>query len=236
MKTWQGVLDTPKFPERLSAHVIQPGDDPRMHGYAVMGDLARNVGFLDMAWLAVLGELPSPAERDACSHALAWLSPLHVGEGPTHAAVLARTAGTPDEIVPAIAVAALGQLAAMELRALAPFFRWLDEPMGATVPEVAVEAHPSAAYRALYAELVDRSDRWFGAARSLPRDVCLGRVAAAYGLLHRLGARNDLQRHAFATWARLPAALGEALHVQPGAVMTYPIDLPPFRYVEDDPS
>lgn len=236
MKTWTGVLDRPPFPAKLTGHVVEPGDDPRMCGYAVMGDLAPRASFLDAMWLSMRGEMPSGDEREALSRALIWLCPLHVGEGPTHAAVLARIAGAPDEVVPAIGVAALGQLVAAELRALTPFFQWLREPGEAPVPEAAQAREVTREARAQYEALARDTARWFGPARALPRHTVLTRVAAGYGVLHQLGAQRPLQLQAFAIWARLTSVLGEALHAQPGAVMTYPADLPPYRYIEDEAS
>ena len=235
MKTWSGVLDRPPFPSKLTAHVIEPGDDPRMSGYAVKADLAVNADFVDVMWLSMRGELPTAAEREALSRALVWLSPLHVGEGPTHSAVVGRVAGAPDEVLPAVGAAAIGQLVSAELRALAPFFRWLREPGDTPVPEAAIARDASEEARALYDTLASDTVRWFGAERALPRHATLTRVAAAYGVLHQLGAQHPLQLHAFAAWARLASVLGEALRAKPGAVMTYPADLPPYRYFEDEP-
>ncbi len=233
MRLWSGVLDRPPFPSKLTAHVIEPGDDPRVSGYAVKSDLAVHCDLVDVMWLSMRGELPTATEREALSRALVWLCPLHVGEGPTHSAVVARVAGAPEEVIPAIGAAAIGQLVNTELRALAPFFRWLREPGDAPVPEAAVECDATDEAKALYGALASDTARWFGAARALPRHATLTRVAAAYGVLHQLGAQQPLQLHAFAVWARLASVLGEALRVQPGSVMAYPADLPPYRYFED---
>lgn len=235
MRTYPGLLDGVRFPERLTGHVVEPVADPRVHGYAVQADLGRHVGFLDVGWLALTGELPTADERDALSLALTWLSPLHIGEAPTHAAVLARVAGAPDEALSAIATVALGQTIAAECRALAPFFAWLDEPPGRAPPAAAIEPEPTSEQAQALAALAVDSARWFGAARALPATPVLRRTAAAYALLHRLGIRDPLRLHALATWARLPAVLAEAACMPVGAVMRYPAKLPDYRYVEGDP-
>lgn len=232
MRTYEGILDRVAFPARLTAHVVEPAVDPRIHGYAVEGDLARNVGFIDVGWLALTGELPHAGEREALTAALILLAPLHVGEAPAHAGVLARIAGAPDEVVPAITVVALGQRIAAELRALAPFFAWLREP-GGPPPAPAVLADPTPEQRERHAILATASARWFGPERALPIDPVLTREAAAYALLHCLGVGDPPRLHAFVTWARLPVVLAEAARTASGAIADYPGDLPPYRYVED---
>ncbi len=233
MRSYEGILDRVAFPERLAGHVVDPAPDPRLRGYAVQADLGENVGFLDVAWLALAGELPTAGEREALSRALTWLAPLHVGEAPAHAAVLARVAGAPDEALPAVAAVALGQAIAAECRELAPLFAWLEGPPGAAPPDVAIEPDPTPEQARALAGLAADSARWFGPARALPAAPPLRRVAAAYALLHRLGAGDGPRLHAFAAWARLPAVLAEAACMPPGAVMRYPALLPAYRYVED---
>lgn len=232
MRTYEGILDRVAFPPRLTAHVVEPTVDPRIHGYAVEADLMRNVGFVDMGWLALTGELPEAGEREALTTALILLAPMHVGEAPAHAGVLARVAGAPDEVTPAIAVVALGQWIAAEVLQLAPLFQWLREPVGPP-PAAAVLRDPTADQRERQREVAAASARWFGPERGLPDGPVLTRVATAYALLHRLGVGDPVRLQAFATWARLPVILAEAACTAPGAVHDYPGDLPPYRYVED---
>lgn len=234
MKTYEGILDRVAFPATLTAHVVEPSPDPRVHGFAVQSDLARSVGFLDVGWLALTGELPSDGEREALSTALTLLAPLHVGEGPAHAAVLAKIAGAPDEVVPAVAAVALGQLIGTEHRALAPLFAWLEDPAATPPPSVAIEPSPTPAQEVAHAALAADTARWFGGGGALPGAPVLTRVASGYALLHRLGIRDLPRIHALATWARLPIVLAEAACTAAGAVLEYPSDLPPYRYVEED--
>ncbi len=233
MRTYDGLLDRVGFPTELTGTVVEPAEDRRIHGYAVQADLGRNVGFAEVGWLALTGQLPTADELAALSLALIWLAPVHVGEGPGHAGVLARIAGAPDEVVPGIAAVALGQWIAEELRTLAPLFAWLGEEQG-EVPGAAIVAEPGAEQIAAHLWLAAATGRWFGAARALPAQVVFTRVAAAYAVLHRLGVRDAGRMHAFATWARLPVVLAEAACTTPGAVMSYPGDLPAYRYVEGD--
>ncbi|MFV8755017.1 hypothetical protein ACNOYE_31085 [Nannocystaceae bacterium ST9] len=231
MRIVEGILDRVEFAPRLIAQVVEPCPDPRVHGYAVQADLGRAVDFLEFAWLALIGELPTREQREALSRALIWLAPLHVGEGPSHAAVVARVAGAPDEVVPAIAGVALGQHVAQQCRTLAPWFAWLDQPSG-SIPEIAIEADPTPEQIEAHAALAADSARWFGAALGLPLAPVLGRAAAAHALLHRLGVREPIVVQAFASVACLPIALAEAARTRPGAVLSYATRVPAYRYVE----
>jgi hypothetical protein len=165
------------------------------------------------------------------------LAPLHVGDGPVHAGILARLTGSPDEVVPGIVTVALGQLTGAELHALEPFFKWLADPLVgelSAICPVAVESQPTAAQVEAYDSLVAASAGWFGAERALPTSPVLTRVAAAHALLFRLGIRDSPRLHAFTIWARLPVVLAEAACTSPGAVFGYPTThLPTYTYVED---
>jgi hypothetical protein len=236
VKTYDGILDRVAFPDTLTAHVVEPTADPRIHGFAVQADLARHTSFLDVGWLALTGEHPSEAERTAFSTALTLLAPLHVGDGPVHAAVLSRIAGAPDHTVPGVATVALGQLARVELQLLAPLFEWLADPLASQLSTIctdAVELHPTAAQVEAHEALAAASAGWFGAERALPVSPVLTRVAAAHALLFHLGIRDSLRLHGLSIWARLPVVLAEAACTGFGAFMSYPADLPPYRYVED---
>src|SRR4051812_18335703 len=48
-----GPFDREPFPDRLTARVVEPGPDARIHGYHVAGDLARHAGMADVVWLAL---------------------------------------------------------------------------------------------------------------------------------------------------------------------------------------
>lgn len=233
MKAWPGILDRVAFPTQLTAHVVAPTPDPRVHGYAVQADLGRHADFLDVAWLALTGEVPTAGERAALSLALVWLAPMAVNEAPTHAAVLAKVAGAPEEVVPAIAAVAVGQHTAAELAALAPLFAWLDGGLEAP-PAAWVEPAPTTGQAEAWAALAGQSAHWFGADHALPAGPVLRRVAGAYALLHRLGVRDTARLQALSLWARLPTILAEAACAASGAVMTYPAHLPAYQYVEDE--
>lgn len=225
--TFTGPFDEQPFPDKLQGHVVAPDADPRIHGYATQSDLARSVPFLDIGWLALTGNLPTDGERRPLGIALAWLAPLHVGEGPTHAIVLARIAGGPDHVLPGVAGLALGQLAAHEIETAGHVGRWLDG--SGELPAASIATAPAAV--AAYQDLARDSAAWF--AVPLPPSPALTRVAAAYALLHRLGITDSLRLQAFSAWARLPAVMAEAAYARPGAVRAYPARLPDYQYTEE---
>ena len=65
MKTYEGILGWVAFPTQLQAAVVEPGLDHRIHGFAVQTDLSRAVGFTEVIWLALTGELPDKDELEA---------------------------------------------------------------------------------------------------------------------------------------------------------------------------
>jgi hypothetical protein len=223
-----GVLDGIPAPDVLTGHVVTPDGEPRLHGYAVRADLARNASFADLGWLALTGELPTAAERAAFGVALTWLAPLHVGESPVHAAVLARVAGAPDVSLTGVAAVAIAHHTASEIATVQPLFAWLDG--AGEVPPACVLADPDPDSLAAHDEVVRQSAGWF--AVPLPARPTLGRVATAYAILHRLGVSDPLRLHALSAWARLPVVLAEAACTRSGGVSKYPLRLPDYTYVE----
>lgn len=225
----EGLFDGITFPATLTAHVVDPGDRDRgraIAGYDVSG-LALRADFLSTAWLALNGELPSAPERRALSTALTLLAPLHVGESPVHAAVLARVAACADEALGGIAGTALGLFGKAELDGFAALCAYVDgvDADGSGVPAVFVDDADAAAFAAV-ADSVD-------GALALPRARALNRVGCGHALLARLQQRAPVVLSAWALLARLPVVFGEARHVAPGSVTTYATRTPDYRYVEE---
>ena len=231
--SYVGPFDREAFPERLAAHVVEPGAVARIHGYDVAGDLARHHGASELLWLALRGELPTDAERAALDVACVLLAPVHVGQAPAHAAYVARLAGAPAGATLAIAAVGLGELIRHERETLAPWLAWLDS--GGPVPACALAAAAAAADddEAVEAQrwLDGRMRAWFGPAGGLPREP-LTRLACAHALLHRLGLREPLAAETVALVARLPVVAAEAACARPGAIRSYPARLPDYQYVD----
>ncbi len=225
-----GPFEREPWPERLTARVVEPGPDARIHGYHVSGDLARHHGMVDVLWLALTGELPTDAERAALDAATVLLAPVHVGQAPAHAAFLSRIAGATPGATVAIAAVGLGELARHERELLAPWITWLERNDG-PVPAVACAPIESAEAAAGQRWLDSKMRLWFGAGRGLPPGA-LTRVACGYALLARLGLRGPLAIETVTVWARLPAIAAEAAHAGAGAVRQYPARLPDYQYVD----
>jgi len=83
-------FSTNEWPSQLTARVVSPGDEPRIHGYAVSSDLARHYRFSDVVYLSLAGELPDEEHSRIFERALVLLSPISIAEAPSHAASLAR--------------------------------------------------------------------------------------------------------------------------------------------------
>ncbi|MBP6631702.1 MAG: hypothetical protein KA297_19855 [Kofleriaceae bacterium] len=229
-----GPFDRQPWPTQLVAHVVEAGPVPRVHGYDLAG-LVASYGVADLVWLGLRGELPAPHQRAALEVAAMLLAPVGVAEAPAHAAVLARITSASPGATLAIATVALGELVGHELTTLAPWRRWLAEPVG-PVPTVALAPAPCADGAALIAWLDGRLCTWFGPGAGLPTstDAPLGRVAAGYAVLHRLGLDGPLELETVAVWARLPIIAAEAARVRAGDVLGYPARLPDYQYVDGE--
>ncbi len=227
--TYSGPFDREAFPARLTARVVEPGADARIHGYHVAGDLARHHGVADLLWLTLRGELPTDAQRAALEIACLLLAPVHVGQAPSHAAYLSRISGAPAGATLAIAAVGLGELVRHERETLAPWLAWLER--GGPVPDAALDADAGDEATAAQRWLDRRMRAWFGAEHGLP-PVAVTRVAQAYALLHHLGLRGPLAVETIAVWARLPVVAAEAAHARPGAIDSYPARLPDYQYVD----
>jgi hypothetical protein len=232
-QTYVGPFEREEFPTRLTARVVDPGVDARIHGYHVAGDLARHHGMSDLVWLALRGELPGEGERAALDVACVLLAPVHLGQAPTHAAYLSRIAGATAGATLAIASVGLGELVRHEREALAPWLAWLEQGGAGAVPACALAAATSDEAAAAQRWLDGRMRAWFGVDRGLPKPP-LTRVACAYALLHHLGLRGPLAIETVTLWARLPAVAAEAAQASIGAVRQYPARLPDYRYVDGE--
>lgn len=230
--TYTGPFEREAFPDRLTAHVVEPGPDARIHGYHVAGDLARHHGLADLVWLALRGELPTEHQRAALDVACVLLAPVHVGQAPSHAAYLSRIAGAEVGATLAIATVGLGELVRHERVTLESWLAWLDRPEG-PVPAVVCDAEQSDEAAVAQRWLDSRMRGWFGAGRGLPPGA-LTRVACAYALLHRLGLRGPLALETVTVCARLPVIAAEAAYTRAGAIRSYPARLPDYQYVDSE--
>ncbi|MBI4953409.1 MAG: hypothetical protein HY908_15370 [Myxococcales bacterium] len=235
--TQSGPLDEVAWPAELPAHVMAPGPPVLLHGYAAEDDLGRHYGATEIGYLALTGRLPSAAEAQSYDLALRFLATLPLGEGPTHAAVLARLSGTPHAGVLAVAAVALAERARALVCAHEPWLAWLAAGTGtppdgfAATPGQAAGAGAGEDARSV-ARLAALLPEGFARAALAQGPT---RTAALIAVLHASGLCEPWQlEHTLAT-APLAAVVAEAMRVPPGAFRAYSMQIPPFRYTPEEP-
>jgi len=194
----------------------------------VEDDLARHYRFGEAILLALTGLPPDPATGSAFEIALTFLSPLAVTEAPTHAALLARACAGSTAAVTGTAAVALAEHARWLVARHAPTLAWLEGGGDDEVPEIAraLDDDERRSVRRLRDVLIER------AAFQLPeRDF--GRDAALLAVLRLCGVRRAEQMELAIVASRLCTSVAEALAGARGALRDYPLNLPPFVYVED---
>lgn len=225
----RGPIEDLEWATKLEARVFTPGPRPRVHGLDVFGDLAQHYRATDLILTSLRGEPPDQAESELFDAVLAFLSPITVGEAPSHAAVLTRVCGATEASVAAVGAGLLAELAAELLHDGDLLLRWLEAPE-APLPDVL--RCPSEQEReavSLFARRVERSGL------SLPilsHDPSL--LAALLGGCHRCGLTQREQLLAVIMTAKLPGLLAEGFSAGHGDRRSYPIDLPHFEYVHAD--
>jgi hypothetical protein len=223
-----GALDDTPWPEQLTARVIDGGiDDDRMHGYAMLGDVAKHYRFSDTMYLALTGELPDATQSALFELALCAFATPHVGESPMHLAILVRVSGAP--LASALAtglIAATDQARAIVSRHES-LIVWLDGRSSAVPAEHRSE--PPLAWVARLRDVI--------ANHGLPSDVVhaeLAKDAARLALLHAAGLRSSDQMEAAIVAARVGAIAAESIATGPQHLSAYPVKVPPYHYVEAD--
>lgn len=225
----KGPVEDHQWPTQFDAHVITPGHAPRVHGYSVESDIAKFGGFAETVLLSLTGELPSAEQCRAFDLALTFLAPLSVAEAPTHAAVLARICGARSSAVVGVAAVALAERARDVLAQHAPLLHWLTASDSQFPDSYRASSAPEHESVRRLLELLPAS---FHDAAIFRHDP--GRTAALLGVLHLTGLRRPEQLETVLVLASLGPAIAESLARQPLSFREYPMQLPPFEYVEDD--
>jgi len=230
--SFTGPIEETEWPERLRAHVVEPGPRPRVHGYDVQGDLARHYGFAEVALLALTGELPSEEAARAFDVALVFAAPISVAEAPAHAGVLAKLCGATAQGVIGTGAVALAEQAGFMLEEHGEILEWLaarraDPTLEAPRSALSTDEEERAAVEGLAAALE-------GSGVGFLRDrEDLGLVPAILLILDLCGLDTPEKLATAILVSRLPCVVAEACHVRAGLFQLYPMDLPPFRYEED---
>jgi hypothetical protein len=224
---FSGPLEQAESPQTLTARVITPADEPRVHGYDVERDLARYYGFTEQILLYLTGELPSEQAARAFDVALMFLAPVSVAHASTHAAVLARLCGATTSGMIGVAAIGLAEQASFLLTAHEELLQWMQS--GETgIPE---------RYRAESAAEHAATDRLIAALEPTGLSVPAlshgpTRSAALLMILTACGLRRREQIEAVIVLARLTSSLSEAFAERATNFRGYPVNLPLFVYEE----
>lgn len=222
----RGALDDTAWPETLLAKAVEPGsDDDRLHGYAVLGDLAHHFEFSEVLYLAITGEFPDPSAATRFRVALIALAPMAVHEAPTHIALLSRICGGAISSALGAGLVATADQARFKIAAQTDFIAWLGNPKSSP-PKTACGTTADDA-------------TWVRTLRSVVPDAALvrselSRDAACIALLFEAGIRTPEQLETAFVASRFCGLAAEALRAGPADLSSYPVKLPPFHYIEDD--
>jgi hypothetical protein len=223
-----GALDDTAWPERLVAKAVSRGlTDDRLHGYAILGDLARHYSFSDVLFSGLTGELPDRASSQRFALALLASAATSVAEAPTHVALLGRIAGGAFSAALGAGLLALADQARSKTEDHAALIAWFENPL---------ELPPSAR------DFAGTDREWIASLLSTLGDattfvrVGMTRDAARLALFADAGIREPERVQAALTVAGSLGVIAEALLAGPADLGSYPVALPPFHYIEPDRS
>lgn len=228
-KSYTGPIDVADSPEEIEAHVVTPGRRSRLHGYDVEGDLGLHYGLVESFLLSLTGELPEPWQARAAEVALMFLAPVSVAEAPAHAAVVAQICGAGSSAILGVGAITLAEQTHALVERSRELFEWLVSGAGSPPPRyVAVTDDDRDSVNHLKVAL---------AARDVELKVLehnLAREPALLTVLFTAGLRRAEHAEAVIVAARLPCLVAEALAWSPRGFHEYPMDLPRFRYEEEE--
>jgi len=201
-----------------------------MHGYDVYGDLAQHYRASDLALTGLVGHPPSEQEGALFDATLSFLAPCTVSEAPSHAAVLTRACGGAAPQLVSVGATLLAEHSEALVRDHASLLAWLSASGGPLPPPFRCGDEAARQGVRLFEARLGRA----GIELTIfAHDPTLD--AACIAALHRCGLTDPEQLVAALVLARLPGVLAESLAAPIGDRRPYPIDLPPFRYVADEP-
>ncbi len=210
--------------DRLIARVVKPGPAPQVHGYSVEDDLAPNYTYVDLALLALTGDLAEEPVRRAFEVAISFWAPATIAEAPSHAAAIARLCGAHPSGLFGVAMVTLAEQVSFLLEQNAALLAWLGDPEG----EFPATSRAS-----------DEDDRCAVArlrqalGSQLPFPVLdhdPSRNAAVLGVLYGCGLVDPEYLQAALVWGRFPCVVAEGLAGTPVDLCSYPLNIPGFEY------
>ncbi len=226
VETNHGPFDVQPWPEKLTARVVTPGAQPRIHGYDAEGDLALYHPFADTVLLSLTGELPQPAASRAFEVVLHFLAPTSLAQAPAHAAVVAKVCAASTSALLGTGALGLAEQARFVVAHHEAWIAALNEARGESPPPEALasDSEDRASVSRLRTALRPTSLSVPALAHDLTRD------AAVIAVVHACGLRRAEQIEVAMVFARIPALMAEALAAPMRGFRDYPMNLPPFRY------
>jgi hypothetical protein len=224
----KGPLDVVTWPAKLTARVISPGANIRLHGYSIESDLAANYTFTETVLLALTGEIPTAAQGRAFDVALSFFAGTHAAQAPVHAAMLARICVASTSAISGTGAIALAEQARFDMAKYTSFLTWLAQP----TPPLPIE------FRAKTSEDSDQTHLLIAAltARSASCSPVLSAAlepnAAIVAVLFDCGIRSLAHIETVRVLARFPLLMAEALAAPPAGHRDYPLMTPEINYEE----
>lgn len=196
-----------------------------MHGYDMLGDLARHYGFSELVLTGLRGSPPTEDEGVLFDLTLSFFAPVVVNEAPTHTAILARGCGATASSVASAAAVVLAEQVADLVEQHAPLLEWLMRPEDPLPEPLRCQSDQDREVVARFSECTRRLSIRLPILKYDPSTT-----SALFASCHACGLTHPDQWVAVVTGARLPFVMAEALAHPRGDRRSYPIDLPPFRY------
>jgi len=228
--SYNGPVEELNWAAKLQAHVVTPGNRPRIHGYDVRGDLLNCTSFSGLILLTLTGELPAPDVLLAFEKALFILATVSVAEAPVHASVLSGLCGSSSCGMTGVAAITLAQQAHWIVNEHMELFQSLAAK---AIPPEHLFSPQNEEEQADTELLVCALEK----AGVKPPKACKGLkpISAALAVLHECcGLTDPWLMEAVLVLARIPCTLAEGRAVQPGGFRSYPIDLPQFVYRDEE--
>lgn len=221
-----GWFSSPQFATQLEARVVDhSGADARIHGYQVIGDLARHFSYSEVLLLALTGREPDETRSELFRIAMIALSPIGVGSAPCHLGILAHIVSRSYVSSLAAAAIALAERAASclaERRGLLERLRAKAAPEAEELGPVqrSVLDDDVLVLLSMHSQLARRP--WF---------VNLDRLTALIVVLYECGLEDDwkLESALFHAWS--PCMMAEMGPRGNDPLESYPVNVPRFKYV-----
>lgn len=226
-KPRSGPFEQWPSPRYLRAAAVEPGPQPRLHGYEFQTDLAQHYSLGEVMLLGLTGAVPEAAAGRAFERALTFAASCPVNEAPTHAAMLARSVGAPVQSALSSGFVVVCEAAAAMVSAHAAVLAWLAcEDASAEIPPSAraTTDDDAAATARLNALMHDPSLHAFVVPDTLTPN------AAVLTVLWRCGLRSEGSLIAALAWAKTISIAAEAIVPPTGSLLDYAATTPDFNY------